>query len=301
MVPPLRDHPWWHWLLSASSLSSTPSPSSSPPRLLQAAMNWVLPAQAALCANTFAIHLQLATSFGEDKDDGTLWCLLTWLITWLNFSQVHQIKVCSPLATQPSISIIFITATLGQHLHRHYPRLNLLTPSNSSITERGCAVSGLPSLPPFLFLFSATNPTAACFLQYSLLDISTLDSELAELLSKVHMDRRWCLIAFTGWWEGGQKCKLETTFFTSLPAGGHNLLFSDSLAPLLEIHSQTFRSHKGSNLFSTCPLAEFQCWWQSQVRAWRPNLARTRPFSAPHAFLQGLKFSAQPKISVCSH
>ena len=37
-------------------------------------------------------------------------------------SQVH-IRLCSPHAAQPSISIIFITATLGQHLRRHYPRL----------------------------------------------------------------------------------------------------------------------------------------------------------------------------------
>ena len=47
-------------------------PPSSSPRLLQpAAMNRVLPAQV-LCVNTFAKGA--ATSFEEDKDDGTLSC-----------------------------------------------------------------------------------------------------------------------------------------------------------------------------------------------------------------------------------
>ena len=46
-------------------------------------------------------------------------------------SQVH-IRVCSPHATKPSISIIFITATLGQHLHRRYPRLKPLPSTNNT-------------------------------------------------------------------------------------------------------------------------------------------------------------------------
>ena len=165
MVPPLRDHLWWHCLLSSSSLTSTRSPSSSPPRLLQASMNWVLPAQAALSANTFAIGAASHKFRGRQRWWDTLMPpnMVNNLVELL--SQVHQIKVGSPHATHPSISIIFITATLGQHLHQHYPRLKPITPTPPS--RSGFAVFRLPSL-SLSFLAVQTESETALYLPLSL-------------------------------------------------------------------------------------------------------------------------------------
>ena len=96
-------------------------------------------------------------------------------------SQVHQIKVGSPHATHPSISIIFITATLGQHLHQHYPRLKPITPTPPSRTGF-CRFSAAL---PFSIFFqqpisnSTTTLSNSKVQKLSLLHIFTLECELA--------------------------------------------------------------------------------------------------------------------------
>ena len=106
-------------LESQLSQFNSVSPSSSSPRILQkVAMNRVLPVQA-LCANTFAIAA--ATSFEEDKDDGTLSSPPNMVNNLVEL--LRSTSECVPLTLLNPISIIFITATLGQHLPWHYPRL----------------------------------------------------------------------------------------------------------------------------------------------------------------------------------